>query len=61
MIPTVNFLLKKPMGSAETLISFCIRFNKRKIQISTKRKIHPSFWNFNTQRPDLSTNKLFLD
>ncbi len=52
-----KFVLKEPLSKDETLIYLLFRFNNQKVKYSTSEKIHPKFWNKETQRArEIRTN-----
>ena len=46
---TVTFNLKEPNSKSETLIYLIFRYNNSKLKYSTGQKIHPKYWNAETQ------------
>ena len=56
-ISTPKFLLKKPKADKETPISLYVRFNNERVVYSTGEQIHPSNWDFKTQRVKGSRKK----
>jgi len=49
-MPQATFVLKEPTSKEETLVYLLFRFNGSKLKYSTGQKIHPKFWNPETQR-----------
>ncbi|WP_294266758.1 tyrosine-type recombinase/integrase [uncultured Chryseobacterium sp.] len=60
----INFYLKEPKSTKESLILVTISLNGKRSKFSTTQKINPKYWNVNTQRiktnaPDaLNFNKI---
>ena len=46
----VNFYLKNPSGDYETWIYCLISYQNKRVKVYTDQKIHPKFWNPETQR-----------
>lgn len=53
-----NFYLKSPKSKNETTIFIRFSINKKYYKYYTKKKIHPCFWNLDTQRPHTSKKNL---
>ena len=53
-----NFYLKSPKSKNETTIFNRFSINKKYYKYYTKKKIHPCFWNLDTQRPHTSKKNL---
>ncbi len=45
-----NFFLKEPKAEDETLVYLFFSFDNQRLKYSTGEKIHPDFWNPDTQR-----------
>ena len=46
----VNFYLKNPTGDYETWIYCSISYGGKRVKVYTTQKIHPKYWNSNTQK-----------
>ncbi len=46
----VNFYLKNPTGDYETWIYCSISYSGKRLKVYTTKKIHPKYWNPNTQK-----------
>src|SRR5689334_5922414 len=48
-MPEATFVLKEPSSKEPSLVYLLFRFNGQRLKYSTGQKIHPKFWNEETQ------------
>lgn len=47
---TTSFVLRDPDADEETKVHLLVRFNNKRLVFPTEKKIHPLYWNPNSQR-----------
>lgn len=50
IIMKINFYLKEPNSTKESLILVTVSLNGKRSKFSTTQKVNPKYWNLNTQR-----------
>lgn len=56
-LPVPKFNLRLPGGDSETLISLVFRYKGKRLVYSTNHSVHPTDWDFKTQRPIIRSER----